>query len=151
MQISQKIIDYAIWYYLKYYPSPKKLSLKLLEKFWEKSENGKKYGWIWQEEIDYIINEKLRNVIQEDEVIKSKIRVFKEKGKSKMYINQKLFERFENKDLIEKYIKEAFLEWEIEQLEKEYNKLKWKFENQKIMEKLFRKWFNYDDIKRVVE
>ena len=46
MEISQKIVDYAIWYYLKYYPSPRKLTQKLLEKFWEKSENGKKYWWI---------------------------------------------------------------------------------------------------------
>jgi hypothetical protein len=33
MQISQKIIDYAIWYYLKYYPSVTKLKQKLREKF----------------------------------------------------------------------------------------------------------------------
>jgi transposase-like protein len=33
MKISQKIIDYAIWYYLRYYPSRKKLSQKLEEKF----------------------------------------------------------------------------------------------------------------------
>lgn len=33
MEISQKIIDYAIWYYLRYYPSPKKLELKLKMKF----------------------------------------------------------------------------------------------------------------------
>jgi transposase-like protein len=32
-EISQKIIDYAIWYYLRYYPSPKKLKEKLNEKF----------------------------------------------------------------------------------------------------------------------
>lgn len=44
MEISQKIVDYAIWYYLKYYPSPRKLTQKLLEKFGEKSENGKKFG-----------------------------------------------------------------------------------------------------------
>jgi hypothetical protein len=42
-EISQRIIDYAIWYYLKYYPSPKKLAFKLKEKFGPNSENGKKY------------------------------------------------------------------------------------------------------------
>jgi hypothetical protein len=42
-QISQKIIDYAIWYYLKYYPSVAKLKQKLKEKFGLKSLNGKKY------------------------------------------------------------------------------------------------------------
>jgi len=29
MKISQKIIDYAIWYYLKYYPSIFKLKQKI--------------------------------------------------------------------------------------------------------------------------
>ena len=63
-KISQKIIDYAIWYYLKYYPSPKKLSFKLKElfnfsKFGPKSENGKKYWWITDDDIDFIIREKL--------------------------------------------------------------------------------------------
>lgn len=33
MEISQKIVDYAIWYYLKYYPSPRKLFIKLKQKF----------------------------------------------------------------------------------------------------------------------
>lgn len=163
MEISQKIVDYAIWYYLKYYPSPRKLTQKLLEKFGEKSENGKKYGGIWQEEIEYILTEKLRNIIQEDEVIQSKIRSFKNKWKSKLYIKQKLFERQENRELIEKYLGEAFIEWEWEQLEMEYSKLKkkispnvivwsneYKIENQKIIEKLCRKWFKYDDVKRVV-
>jgi len=68
MEISQKIIDYAIWYYLKYYPSPKKLERKLIEKFWPDSEKGKKYGGIFEEEIRYIIDERLKNIIQEEEV-----------------------------------------------------------------------------------
>ena len=32
MEISQKIVDYAIWYYLKYFPSKKALEKKLFEK-----------------------------------------------------------------------------------------------------------------------
>ncbi|MDD2871118.1 MAG: RecX family transcriptional regulator [Candidatus Gracilibacteria bacterium] len=163
MEISQKIVDYAIWYYLKYYPSPRKLTQKLLEKFGEKSENGKKFGGIGNEEIEYILTEKLRNIIQEEEVIQSKIRLFKNKGKSKLYIKQKLFERGENRELIEKYLLEAFMEGEGEQLEMEYNKLKkkispnvgvgsndYKIVKQKIIEKLCRKGFKYDDVKRVV-
>jgi len=38
MSISQKIIDYAIWYYLRYYPSQRKLSSILTEKFGPNSE-----------------------------------------------------------------------------------------------------------------
>ncbi len=150
MEVSQKIIDYAIWYYLKYYPSPKKLIQKLKEKFWPDSEKWKKYWWIWQEEIDYLINEKLINIIQENEVIKSKIRILKDKWKSKLYIKQKLFERQEDKELIIKYLEEAFIDWEYEQLNKEYEKIKEKFEKQKIIEKLYRKWFKYADIKKII-
>ena len=46
MEISQRIIDYTIWYYLRYYPSPNKLRFKLKLKFWVESEKWKKYGWI---------------------------------------------------------------------------------------------------------
>gem|GEM_PF-1702193 len=37
-EISQKIIDYAIWYYLRYFPSRQKLRNKLTEKFGPQSE-----------------------------------------------------------------------------------------------------------------
>jgi SOS response regulatory protein OraA/RecX len=150
MEISQKIIDYAIWYYLKYFPSPKKLQTKLAMKFWPDSENWKKFWWINSLEIDYIINERLKNIIQEEEAIQSKIRVYKSKWKSKLYIKQKLYERQEKKDLIEKFLEEAFLHGELENLENEYTKIKDKFEKQKVIEKLLRKWFKYDDILKII-
>ncbi len=149
-EISQKIIDYAIWYYLKYYPSPKKLALKLKQKFWPDSEKWKKYGWINREEIDFIIKEKLKNILQEKEVIKSKIRIYKRKWKSKLYIKQKLFQRMENPDLIALYLEKAFINWELESIKVEYNKLKNKYSKQKIIEKLLRKWFYYEDIKKII-
>ena len=158
MKISQKIIDYAIWYYLRYYPSPKKLRLKLKMKFWPESEKGKRYWGINEEEIEYILNEKLKNIIQEEEVIQSKIRVYIGKWKSKLYIKQKLFERQEDRDLIEQYLEEAFIEWELELVKREYekikNKIKWDLneneKKQKIIQKLMSKWFSYDDIKNVI-
>lgn len=162
MDISQKIIDYAIWYYLKYYPSPRKLEQKLFMKFWPDSEKGKIYGWINKEEIDFILKEKLRNIIQEKEVIQSKIRNYKNKWKSKIYIKQKLFERLENRELIDLYLEEAFIEGEIDLVKVEYDKLlikfktkKWKIITEydlknKIIESLMRKWFKYDDIKIVL-
>ncbi len=161
MKISQRIIDYSIWYYLRYYPSPKKLEQKLRMKFWPDSEKWKKYWWITEEEIEYILSEKLRNIIQETEVIKSKIRNYKNKWKSKLYIKQKLYERLENRELIEQYLEEAFIDWELELVQKEYEKIKDKLGNkkdltefekkQKLIERLMRKWFKYDDIKNVVE
>jgi hypothetical protein len=46
-------------------------------------------------------------------------------------------------------LEEEFLEWEEENLKREYEKLKGKFEDRKIMEKLLRKGFRYDDIMRL--
>jgi SOS response regulatory protein OraA/RecX len=159
MEISQKIIDYAIWYYLKYYPSPKKLERKLVEKFWPNSENGKKYWWINDEEIKYILEEKLKNIIQEEEVIQSKIRNYKNKWKSKLYIRQKLFIRLEDRELIEKFLEEAFIQWELDLVKDEYEKLLIKLkidkenmsfdQKSKIIQKLLSKWFRYDDIKNL--
>ena len=158
MKISQKIIDYAIWYYLKYYPSPKRLEEKLKEKFWPNSEKWQKYGWINDDEINFIIKEKLKNIINEDEVIQSKIRYYINKWKSKIYIKQKLFQRKENRKLIEKYLEEYFLNWEEENIKKEYKKelknLEKKFEwyelKSKIIERLLRKGFRYDDILKII-
>ena len=59
MEISQKIVDYAIWYYLKYFPSKKALEKKLFEKFLQNSEKWKVYLWILEKEIDFILNKKI--------------------------------------------------------------------------------------------
>lgn len=203
MEISQKIVDYAIWYYLKYFPSKKALEKKLFEKFWPNSEKWKVYWWIWEEEIDFILNQKMSSIIFEEEVAKSKIRnyieknknfsyiktkmfqkyfdkelvlrilreeynfenetllneeklkkqiiLLKQKGKSKNYIKNKFLERSQDKDLVENILSEVFSDWEIENLKKEYEKIKNKwFDKQKIFQKLFSKWFNYEDIKRVI-
>lgn len=203
MKISQKIVDYAIWYYLKYFPSKKALEKKLFEKFWPNSEKWKVYWWIWEEEIDFILNQKMSSIIFEEEVAKSKIRnyieknknfsyiktkmfqkyfdkelvlrilreeynfenetllneeklkkqiiLLKQKGKSKNYIKNKFLERSQDKDLVENILSEVFCDWELENLKKEYEKIKNKwFDKQKIFQKLFSKWFNYEDIKRVI-
>ena len=203
MEISQKIVDYAIWYYLKYFPSKKALEKKLFEKFWPNSEKWKIYWWIWEKEIDFILNQKMSSIIFEEEVAKSKIRTYieknknfsyirtkmfqkyfdkelvlqilreeynfenetllneeklkkqiillKQKGKSKNYIKNKFLERSQDKDLVENILSEVFCDWELENLKKEYEKIKNKwFDKQKIFQKLFSKWFNYEDIKRVI-
>lgn len=203
MEISQKIVDYAIWYYLKYFPSKKALEKKLFEKFWPNSEKWKIYWWIWEKEIDFILNQKMSSIIFEEKVAKSKIRnyieknknfsyiktkmfqkyfdkelvlrilreeynfenetllneeklkkqiiLLKQKGKSKNYIKNKFLERSQDKGLVENILSEVFCDWELENLKKEYEKIKNKwFDKQKIFQKLFSKWFNYEDIKRVI-
>ena len=190
MEISQKIVDYAIWYYLKYFPSKKALEKKLFEKFWPNSEKWKVYWWIWEKEIDFILNQKMSSIIFEEEVAKSKIRnyieknknfsyiktkmfqkyfdkelvllilreeynfenetllneeklkkqiiLLKQKGKSKNYIKNKFLERSQDKDLVENILSEVFCDWELENLKKEYEKIKNKwFDKQKIFQKLF--------------
>ena len=175
-------------------------SLEFTLKTWT---NNKVYWWIWEKEIDFILNQKMSSIIFEEEVAKSKIRnyieknknfsyiktkmfqkyfdkelvlrilreeynfenetllneeklkkqiiLLKQKGKSKNYIKNKFLERSQDKDLVENILSEVFCDWELENLKKEYEKIKNKwFDKQKIFQKLFSKWFNYEDIKRVI-
>lgn len=133
MEISVKIIDYAIRYYLRYYPSVKKLEEKLKEKFWPNSEKWKKYGGITKEQIDYIISEKLRNIIQEPDVCRAKIKNLIEKSKNKNYIVNNLLQKKFDKHLILQILEEEFHSEEETLLSKEkiYKKIlllhqKWK-------------------------
>ena len=203
MEISQKIVDYAIWYYLRYYPSRKKLSQKLEQKFWPNSEKWKKYWGISEEEIEYILRGKMRNIIQENEVCRSKVsnliwknknvsyiksnlrqKMFepemieeilqtefqyqeqsilnpqkiekkvielKRKWKSIWYIKQKLIERDLDKEMVHTIVSEYFPDGDFENLQSEYDRYEWRYEKQKIIEKLIRKWFYYGDIKQLFE
>lgn len=92
-EISKKIIDYAIWYYLRYFPSINKLKQKLNFKFWPQSEKGKKYWWIFEDDIDYIISEKMNSILCEKEIIISKINNYINKWKNLFYIKSKLNEK----------------------------------------------------------
>ena len=92
-EISQKIINYAIWYYLKYFPSVWKVRQKLTQKFWPESEKWRKYWGIFDEDIDYIINQKMWNIIVEKEIITSKIRNYIDRWKNLNYITSKLREK----------------------------------------------------------
>ena len=92
-EISQKIVDYAIWYYLRYFPSISKLKQKLDFKFGPESEKGKKYWWIFEDDIDYIIKEKMWSILCEKEIIISKINNYINKWKNIFYIKSKLYEK----------------------------------------------------------
>lgn len=106
--ISQKIIDYAIWYYLRYFPSTQKLRNKLTDKFGPNSEKWKKYGGIFPEDIDYILNEKLWPIIDEAEVIRANIRGYIGRWKNLNYIKSKLYEKQFIKDDYEQILSEEF-------------------------------------------
>lgn len=203
MKVSQKIVDYAIRYYLRYYPSTEKLRRKLKEKFGPDSEKWQKYGGVTPEQIEYILKEKLRNIIEEEAVVRAKIKLYQlrnknlryiqnsmkqklfewemvekilqeevleewksilnpqklqkqielyfKKGKSKLYVRQRFIERSEDRELVESIIQEVYGENEIQALQKEYEKIKHKWDNQKTKEKLLRKWFHYGDIQQIFD
>lgn len=103
--------------------------------------------------------EKYRNswesLLQED-FLRRKIRNFKQKGKSHTYIMNKLWETKLDREKLDSILSEFT---DDDSLEKEFNKIKlnsktdlstfkWK---QKVVEKLIRKWFQYGDIKKVIE
>jgi len=106
--ISQRIIDYAIWYYLRYFPSTQKLRNKLTEKFGPQSEKWQKYGWIFPEDIDYIISEKMCAIIDEPEVIRSNIRGYINKWKNINYIKSKLYGKLFLKEEYENILQKEF-------------------------------------------
>ncbi len=164
-EISQKIINYAIWYYLKYFPSVNKLRQKLDFKFWPRSEKWKKYWGIFEEDIDYIISEKLWNILVEKEIIDAKIRNLIFKWKSKRYISWNLFEKWFDKEIFEKLLEEYFVDWERENLERaickklksqEITECKKIFETldfkgkTKIIQSIIGKWFNYQEIREIL-
>jgi len=109
-KISQKIIDYAIRYYLNYFPSKKKIADKLKEKFWPDSEKWKRYWWISDEEISFIIDEKMKNLLQEENILKAKIKSFLRKWKNLNYIKTKLFEKKFDKNDIDKILNQDYFE-----------------------------------------
>lgn len=80
-----------------------------------------------------------------------KIENYKNAGKSISYVKQKLIERPEDRELIERIIQEIFENGEWENIIKETEKLKNKYEPQKIIQKLIAKWFPYNEIKKYVE
>lgn len=191
IQDKEVLKNYAIFYYLKYFPSIKKLEEKLWEKSWwdknlisqiieslksivdEKTniENRIKYMLDRHKNLNYIKQNLMQKKFDKafvEEILKvfflregesllgenylrKKITQFKEKGKSKNYIKMKLIEREEDKELVCSLLEEIFEEGEEDIIKEEYEKLKWKFEKKKIIEKLLRKGFFYEDVKKIVK
>ena len=141
-EISQRITDYAIWYYLRYYPSKKKLKQKLEEKFWPNSEKGKKFWWINEDVINFILEEKLKNIIQEKEVCYSKINSLINKWKNINYIKNNLIQKLFEKDIIENILIEKFYSEEksilnIQKIEKQILSLKNKGKSKQYIRQKF--------------
>ena len=91
-----------------------------------------------------------KSLLREDYLIR-KIENFLHKGKSMNYIFQKLWETPEDKVLLEKIFEQHFSDADSNALKKEYEKIKDKFEKQKVIQKLLIKGFIYNDIKKLFQ
>ena len=191
----QRLRDYALWYYFRYFPSNKKLMMKLVEKSKLEPELAPRVFSDIEHllEEDKIIESKIKNYIfrnknvsyirlkmieksfprqkiekflvediwiddgsllNKDFLLK-KIENYRQKGKSKLYIKNKLVDRKEDKSIVEECLNEVFWDdWELKALKKEYDKLQLSLsiekDKQKIIQRLLSKWFCYDDIKKVL-
>lgn len=183
--------NYALNYYLRYYPSKKRFREKLMKKslddvdlvnkvidsmstiivekqvieskirlYIARNKNlsyikSKLYEkWFEKDQFEKILedNYNLDETLLDREYLKRKILDYKSKGKSKNYIFSRLFWRKEDKNLINEVIMEVYNdEDEKDNITLEYDKLKWKYINNKIIEKLVRKGFRYEDIKNVIK
>ncbi|MDQ7023069.1 MAG: RecX family transcriptional regulator [Candidatus Gracilibacteria bacterium] len=91
-----------------YFPSINKLKQKLDFKFGPKSERGEKYGGIFEADINFIISEKLINILVEKEIITSTINNYINKGKNLFYIKSKLAEKMFIKEDYEEILVKDF-------------------------------------------
>jgi len=93
----QRLKDYALWYYFRYYPSNKKLLQKLREK--GSSEESQK------------VFSEISHLLQENEIIASKIENYIFRNKNYRYIRQKMFEKWFPKESIESYLEKYIESW----------------------------------------
>lgn len=111
--------------------------------------------WFLKEEVENILQNKF---LQENQSLLNyksvliKVQNYKNKQKSINYIKNKLIENPQDKQIVLQAIWEIFGENdENEIILKEYEKLKNKFDNQKIIQKLILKWFSYDKVKSIIK
>lgn len=139
--VDNTVIEMKIRYYIW---KNKKLSY-IKSKLYEK--------WFNKEDYEKILSEKfnLEESFFDKDYLQRKVEDYKAKWKSKKYIFSKLYERKCDKELIEFVIDNVFwVDWEIESVMNDYNKLKLKFDDKKIYEKLLRKGYSYEIVKKVL-
>lgn len=187
----ERLKNYALWYYLRFYPSKNRLREKLLEKSGNNLElsneiilemkniiiekgvirskistflnRNKNLNYIKQklrekkfekEDYEHILYSEFikedKSLLSENFIIK-KILNLKNKWKSKNYIKYNLIERTEDTEIVEKYLEEIFIDWEYENIQKEYDKIKDRYSKEKCIQKMIWKGFHYSQVKEIVE
>lgn len=154
-EVSQKVFEnishlfqeeQVIWDKIRLYllrnKNLKYITGKLLEKWFEKDMVQEILENNFLREGESLLNEKSLFI---------KIENYKNAGKSIQYVKQKLIERQEDREMIEKIIDDIFYDGEDENLKKEFEKLQHKgVEKQKIIQKLLQKGFQYNSIKKLM-
>lgn len=93
----ERLKNYALWYYFKYFPSSKKLQ----EKLFEKSKD---------EEMSKKVFESIKYLIQEKQVIWDKIRLYLLRNKNFNYIKFNLIKKWFEKEMVLDIFQNDFLE-----------------------------------------
>ena len=94
----QRLHDYALWYYFRYYPSNARLLQKLQEK-------GNK-------EDSQKVFQDISHLLQEDQIIASKIDTYIFRNKNYRYIRQKMREKLFESKKVEVYLEKYISSWE---------------------------------------
>lgn len=92
-----RLKNYAVWYYTRYFPSCAQLRLKLKSKTSD------------LELIEKVFLD-LENVFHEKNVLYNKIQYFLQRNKNLLFIKQKLHLLWFEKDMIEEVLEESFLQ-----------------------------------------
>jgi hypothetical protein len=91
-----RLKDYALWYYFKYLPSVKRLENKLLEKTDQNRELVKS------------VFSDIKHLLQEEQIIESKVKIYIFRNKNLAYIKgklrEKLFDTILTNKILEQYV-----------------------------------------------
>jgi SOS response regulatory protein OraA/RecX len=93
----QRLKDYALWYYFRYYPSDGRLLQKLNEK--------------WEEHDAQQVFAEIKHLLQEDEIIKAKIDNYLFRNKNFRYIQQKMREKLFPVEKTQAYLEPLLESW----------------------------------------
>ena len=88
----QRLYDYALWYYFRYYPSNARLLQKLTEK--------------GSEEDTQKVFQSISHLLQEEQIIASKVDNYIFRNKNYRYIRQKMWEKLFESEKVESYLEE---------------------------------------------
>lgn len=109
--------------------------------------------WFPKESVEEYLEkytESWESILDADFLLR-KIDTYARKWKSKRFIFQTLSETPEDREVLEWLLDKYFIDGESENIEKHYEKLSVKYKKEKIIQKLLEKWFQYDEIKKVIE